>query len=112
MFVRKTLSLLAGVHQAAVTDPVDAPWDPRGLAEDLVHDLIGKDILPALPDEHECHRAHRIEFIIQQEAEFLNGLFFQKVCFIQNADDFPALHAADDLHLLLELPLSIAAVEL
>ncbi len=47
MFVRETLSLLAGVHQAAVTDPVDAPWDPRGLAEALVHGLIGKDILPA-----------------------------------------------------------------
>ena len=44
MFVRETLSLLAGVHKAAVTDPVDAPWDPRGLAEAFVHGLIGKDM--------------------------------------------------------------------
>lgn len=47
MFINEALPLLAGIHQAAVTDPVDPPGDPGGFPENLIHGLVCKDLLPA-----------------------------------------------------------------
>ena len=154
VFINQTFSLLAGIHQALFTDPVDPARDPRGLLIDIVQGFLREDVLPAagisqmgldvpfsfgtvqmgkdtvdidpLPDcsvplhpefihsssapQGQAPSADGIKAVIQQKAEFLNGLLFQKMCLIQDADHFLFLDAADDLHFLLELPLCVTAV--
>ena len=47
MLIREAFPLLAGVHQASVTDAVDPPRDSRRFPVYLIHCLVCKDILPA-----------------------------------------------------------------
>ena len=47
MFVREALALLAGIHQTAVTDAVDASGNPGGFLIDLINGFIGKDFCSA-----------------------------------------------------------------
>ena len=47
MFVRKALALLAGIHQATVTDAVDASGNSGRFFIDLINGFIGKDFCPA-----------------------------------------------------------------
>ena len=44
--------------------------------------------------------------VIQQKPEFFQGLLFQQMCFIQDADHLFMLDTMDDLDLLLELGVS------
>ncbi len=64
-----------------------------------------------LADEDQCHRAHRIETVIQEEAEFLECLFLQKVGLVQYTDDLFVPDAPDDLDLFLELTFGVSPVE-
>ena len=70
-------------------------------------------VLPqfCLAGKYQRHRAHGIEPVVQEEAEFLQHLLFKKVCFVQNAYDVFMLDPADELDLLLKLTLGIAPVE-
>ena len=156
VFIDQAFPLLAGIHQALFTDPVDPAWDPGGLLIDIIQCFICEDVLSAagisqmgldvpfgfrtvqmgkdtvdidpltdcseplhpefipqfrLPDKDKRHRADGIKAVIQQKAEFLNGLLLQKMGLIQNADHFLFPDAADDLHFLLELPLCVTAVK-
>ncbi len=127
VFIDKALPLLAGIHQALFTDPVDPARDSCGLLIDIIQGFLRKDVLPAagisqmgldvsfgfrtvqmgkdtvdidplpdcrialhsefipqfrLPDKDKRHRADRIKAVIQQKAEFLNGLLLQKMCLV------------------------------
>src|SRR5699024_10547642 len=64
-----------------------------------------------LSNQYKRHWADGIKAVIQQKAEFLNGLLLQKMGLIQDADHFLFLDAADELHFLLELPLCVTAVK-
>ena len=133
VFIDQAFSLLAGIHQALFTDPVDPAWDPGGLLIDIIQRFVCEDVLPAagisqmgldvpfgfrtvqmgkdtvdidplpdssiplhpefipqfrLPHKDKRHRADRIKAVIQQKAEFLNGLLLQKMGLIQDADHF------------------------
>ena len=62
--------------------------------------------------QYECHGTHGIEFIIQKKAELLDRFFFQKMRFIQNADNLLFLYSPYDLHFFLELAFCIPSVKL
>ena len=47
MFIDQAFSLLAGIHQALFTDPVDPAWDPGGLLIDIIQRFVCEDVLPA-----------------------------------------------------------------
>ena len=47
VFIDQAFSLLAGIHQALFTDPVDPARDPRGLLIDIVQGFLREDVLPA-----------------------------------------------------------------
>ena len=53
--------------------------------------------------QHNGHGTYRIKPVIQQKPEFFQGLLFQQMCFIQDADHLFMLDTMDDLDLLLEL---------
>ena len=123
VFIDQAFSLLAGIHQALFTDPVDPAWDPGGFLIDIIQRFVCEDVLPAagisqmgldvplgfgtvqmgkdtvdidsLPDssiplhpefipqfrlsnQYKRHWADGIKAVIQQKAEFLNGLLLQK----------------------------------
>lgn len=48
MFIRKALALLTGIHQAAVTDAVNASGNSGRFFIDLINGFIGKDFGSAL----------------------------------------------------------------
>ena len=47
VFIDQAFPLLAGIHQAFFTDPVDPAWDPSGLLIDIIQCFIREDVLPA-----------------------------------------------------------------
>ena len=47
VFIDQAFSLLAGIHQALFTDPVDPAWDPGGLLIDIIQRFVCEDVLPA-----------------------------------------------------------------
>ena len=54
----------------------------------LPHSIIAFETQLIFPQfclsyKYQCHRAFGIKTVVQQETEFLNGLFFQQMCLIQ-----------------------------
>ena len=47
VFIDQAFSLLAGIHQALFTDPVDPAWNPGGFLIDIIQRFIREDVLPA-----------------------------------------------------------------
>ena len=47
VFVNQALFLLAGIHQALFTDPVNPAWDSGGFLINIIQCFICEDILPA-----------------------------------------------------------------
>ena len=47
VFIDQAFSLLAGIHQALFTDPVDPALDSCGLLIDIIQGFLRKDVLPA-----------------------------------------------------------------
>ena len=47
VFIDQAFSLLAGIHQALFTDPVDPAGDPSGLLIDIIQCFVREDVLPA-----------------------------------------------------------------
>ena len=47
VFIDQAFPLLAGIHQALFTDPVDPAWDPGGLLIDIIQRFVCEDVLPA-----------------------------------------------------------------
>ena len=47
VFIDQAFPLLAGIHQAFFTDPVDPAWDPSGLLIDIIQCFIREDVLSA-----------------------------------------------------------------
>jgi hypothetical protein len=64
------------------------PLTDRGIAAQP--ELVLPEFILSYQDQ--CHGTHGIKTVIQQKSEFLDRFFFQKVCFIQNANDFPLLY--------------------
>ena len=47
VFIDQAFPLLAGIHQALFTDPVDSTRNPCGLLIDIIQRFIREDVLPA-----------------------------------------------------------------
>ena len=47
VFIDQAFSLLAGIHQALFTDPIDPARDSSGLLVDIIQCFIREDVLPA-----------------------------------------------------------------
>ncbi len=47
VFIDQAFSLLAGIHQALFTDPVDPAGDPGRLLIDIIQRFVCEDVLPA-----------------------------------------------------------------
>ena len=47
VFIDQAFPLLAGIHQALFTDPVDPAWNPGGFLIDIIQRFIREDVLPA-----------------------------------------------------------------
>lgn len=56
-----------------------------------------------LADKDQGHRAHGIEAVVQQEAEFLKGVLVQEVGFVQHADELLLLLPLDAPDFTLQL---------
>ena len=81
------------------------------MTQDAVHiDSLADGIITAklqlvpqfcLADQHQRHGAFRVEPVVQQEPEFLNGFLLQQMRLVQNTDNFLLVDSQENLQFLL-----------